>query len=45
MSYIFLGDMVGWPTATSEAVVQRIQKPRRGELTAQVCPGWWKSSA
>jgi hypothetical protein len=36
-----LGDLVG-ATAASEALVQRIQKPRRGELTPQVCLGWWE---
>jgi hypothetical protein len=36
-----LGDLVG-PTAVSEALVQRVQKPRKGELTPQVCLGWWE---
>jgi hypothetical protein len=36
-----LGDVVG-PTGRSEALVQRLQKPRRGEPTAQICAGWWE---
>jgi hypothetical protein len=36
-----LGDIVG-PSATSEALVQRLQKPQRGEPTAQICTGWWE---
>ncbi len=36
-----LGDIVG-PNATSEALVQRLQKPQRGEPTAQICTGWWE---
>lgn len=36
-----LGDLVG-ATATSEALVQRVQKSRRGELAPQVCLGWWE---
>jgi hypothetical protein len=36
-----LGDVVG-PRPESEDLVQRIQKPRRGELEPQVCQGWWE---
>jgi hypothetical protein len=36
-----LGDLVG-ATATSEALVQRVRKPRKGEFTPQVCLGWWE---
>jgi predicted phosphodiesterase len=36
-----LGDLVG-PTAASEELVKRLQKPRRGELTPQICLGWWE---
>jgi len=36
-----LGDLVG-PTADSEALVQRVRNPRRGEIEPQVCAGWWE---
>lgn len=36
-----LGDLVG-PTVDSEALVQRVQNPRQGELEPQVCTGWWE---
>jgi hypothetical protein len=36
-----LGDVVG-PRPESETVVQRILKPRRGELEPLVCKGWWE---
>ncbi len=36
-----LGDVVG-PRPESEDLVQRIQKPRRGELEPQICQGWWE---
>ncbi len=40
-SLYLLGDVVG-PHPESEALVQRIQKQRRGELEPQVCLGWWE---
>ncbi len=36
-----LGDLVG-PTRESEAVVERVRSPLSGELTPQVCIGWWE---
>ena len=36
-----IGDVVG-PHAESEALVQRLQKPRHGELEPQICMGWWE---
>ncbi|MBD2355015.1 metallophosphatase [Tolypothrix sp. FACHB-123] len=36
-----LGDLVG-PTAESEQLVERVRKPRRGELAPLVCKGWWE---
>jgi hypothetical protein len=36
-----LGDIVG-PNTTSEALVQRLQKPQKGELTPQISTGWWE---
>jgi hypothetical protein len=36
-----IGDVVG-PHPESEDLVQRLQKPRRGELEPQVCMGWWE---
>jgi len=36
-----LGDLVG-PHSQSEALVQRVRQPRRGELPPQVCIGWWE---
>lgn len=36
-----LGDLIGL-TADNEALIQRVQSPRRGELKPQVCQGWWE---
>jgi hypothetical protein len=36
-----LGDLVG-PNTTSEALVQRLQNPRKGEPLPQICTGWWE---
>ncbi|MBD2209465.1 metallophosphatase [Calothrix sp. FACHB-156] len=36
-----LGDLVG-PTPESEKLVERVRKPRRGELEPMVCKGWWE---
>jgi len=36
-----LGDLVG-PQPQCEALVQRVQQPRQGELAPQVCIGWWE---
>jgi hypothetical protein len=36
-----LGDIVSLDP-DSDAVVQRIRSPRQGELTPQVCYGWWE---
>ncbi len=36
-----LGDIVS-PRVNSNAVVQRIQSPQRGELQPQACFGWWE---
>jgi len=36
-----LGDVVG-PRQASEQVVERLQKPRRGELEPMICKGWWE---
>ncbi len=30
------------PHPESEALVQRLQKPRHGELEPQICMGWWE---
>ncbi|EKU97722.1 hypothetical protein Lepto7375DRAFT_6955 [Leptolyngbya sp. PCC 7375] len=36
-----LGDVVGLQ-GDNEAVIQRLQSPRSGELVPQVCVGWWE---
>lgn len=36
-----IGDLVG-PTLESEQLVERVRKPRRGELEPLVCKGWWE---
>lgn len=36
-----LGDVVGLQ-GDNEAVIQRLQSPRSGELEPQVCVGWWE---
>ena len=36
-----LGDIVGLK-GDNEAVIQRLQSPRSGELEPQVCIGWWE---
>ncbi|NEZ64340.1 metallophosphatase [Leptolyngbyaceae cyanobacterium CCMR0082] len=36
-----LGDVVGLQ-GDNEAVIQRLQCPRSGELEPQVCAGWWE---
>jgi hypothetical protein len=36
-----LGDLVG-PNTTSEALVQRLQNPQKGEPLPQICTGWWE---
>ncbi|MBF2064357.1 MAG: metallophosphatase [Calothrix sp. C42_A2020_038] len=36
-----IGDLIG-PTKESEHLVQRVRKPRRGELQPLVCKGWWE---
>ena len=36
-----LGDVVGLQE-DNEAVIQRLQFPRPGELEPQVCVGWWE---
>lgn len=36
-----LGDLVG-PTPESEELVERVRKPRRGDLEPLVCKGWWE---
>ncbi|NJL49293.1 MAG: metallophosphatase, partial [Leptolyngbyaceae cyanobacterium SM2_5_2] len=36
-----LGDLVG-PHPQCEALVQRVRQPRQGELSPQVCFGWWE---
>ncbi len=36
-----LGDVINY-RSEGLAVVERIQKPRSGELTPQVCRGWWE---
>ncbi|BAZ14426.1 hypothetical protein NIES4071_62700 [Calothrix sp. NIES-4071] len=36
-----IGDLVG-PTKESEQLVERVLKPRRGELEPLVCKGWWE---
>jgi hypothetical protein len=36
-----LGDVIA-PTSDSSKVIERLQKPRRGELEPQVCQGWWE---
>jgi hypothetical protein len=36
-----LGDLVG-PTQESEQLVERVRKPRSGELQPLVCKGWWE---
>ena len=36
-----LGDLVGLNPQT-EALVERVREPRKGELTPQVCIGWWE---
>lgn len=36
-----LGDLVG-PRREVEKLVERVQNPRRGELEALVCKGWWE---
>ncbi len=42
VSALFLiGDVVG-PYPEGEALVQRLQKTRHGELEPQVCMGWWE---
>lgn len=42
VSALFLiGDVVG-PHPEGEALVQRLQKTRHGELEPQVCMGWWE---
>lgn len=36
-----IGDLVG-ATPESEQLVERVRKPRRGELEPLVCKGWWE---
>lgn len=36
-----LGDVVGLQ-GDNEAIIQRLQSPRSGELEPQVCVGWWE---
>lgn len=36
-----LGDLVG-PRRECEQLVERVLKPRRGELEPQICKGWWE---
>ncbi|MBT9313197.1 metallophosphoesterase family protein [Leptothoe kymatousa] len=36
-----LGDVVGLQ-GDNEAIIQRLQSPRAGELEPQVCVGWWE---
>ncbi|ESA37714.1 metallo-dependent phosphatase [Leptolyngbya sp. Heron Island J] len=36
-----LGDVIGLE-GENEAVIQRLQSPRPGELVPQVCVGWWE---
>jgi hypothetical protein len=36
-----LGDVIS-PTPEGRKVIERLQKPRRGELEPQVCQGWWE---
>lgn len=36
-----LGDVIS-PHSTNDKVIDRLCSPRRGELTPQVCQGWWE---
>jgi hypothetical protein len=40
-NFYILGDIIG-PTAESNRLVQRIDRPRNGEPTPLVCQGWWE---
>ncbi len=39
-----LGDVIGL-TPESEALVERLRHPDPGELTPQICRGWWEEQA
>ncbi len=39
-----LGDVIG-PTPHNVQLVQRLQSPRTGEATPEVCQGWWEEQA
>ena len=39
-----IGDVIG-PTPDNVKLLKRIQSPRKGELTPDVCLGWWEEQA
>jgi hypothetical protein len=40
-NFYLIGDIIG-PTAESNRLVKRIDRPRNGEPTPLVCQGWWE---